>query len=118
MPDDGLTPEACGMKALQDIRRMLSERPVTDAATVAEPSKQTRAGKKAKKADIWNQLVEQQRVTHVLANLTEAQDDRINFRINGAIKAEFERLCRAGDSTLSKELKRFMVEAIKRQSLN
>lgn len=59
----------------------------------------------------------QDRVTKVLANLADTQDDRINFRINSAIKEEFDRLCRASQSSLSRELKRFMVEAIRKQRL-
>lgn len=59
----------------------------------------------------------QDRVTKVLSNLADTQDDRINFRINSVIKQEFERLCDVKQSTLSRELKRLMIEAIRRQKL-
>lgn len=61
---------------------------------------------------------EQVRVSELLLNLADNQDDRINFRINSVIKQEFERLCKVRKSTLSREIKRMMVQAIRRQSLS
>lgn len=58
---------------------------------------------------------ERDRVNLILANLADNEDSRINFRINSLIKEEFERLCRSRGSTLSRELRRFMVQAISRQ---
>jgi len=60
---------------------------------------------------------DQDRITEILASLSDSQNDRINFRINSVIKAEFERLCTVRKSTLSRELKRFMVESIRKQML-
>lgn len=58
-----------------------------------------------------------QRISKVLTSLADTQDDRVNFRINSTIKHEFESLCKAKGTTLSRELKRLMVEAIRRQML-
>lgn len=45
-------------------------------------------------------------------------DTRINVRINSALKAEFESLCKREHSTVSSEIKRFIVQALKRNSLS
>ncbi|WP_165666186.1 hypothetical protein [Metapseudomonas otitidis] len=58
---------------------------------------------------------ERDRVNLILANLADNEDARINFRTNSLIKEEFERLCRSRGSTLSRELRRFMAQAISRQ---
>lgn len=60
---------------------------------------------------------DQERITKILATLADSQNDRINFRINSVIKEEFERLCSNRSSTLSREIKRFMVESIRKQKL-
>lgn len=89
-----------GMDAVRDIRRMLGRDPETGENPALE-----------------NLAANKDRVINVLANLADTQDDRINFRINSVIKEEFERLCKARQSTLSRELKRLMVEAIRAQKL-
>lgn len=58
---------------------------------------------------------ERDRVNQILANLADNEDGRINFRINSVIKDDFDRLCRRRGSTLSRELRRFMLQAISRQ---
>ncbi|EMF0867887.1 hypothetical protein V2F01_007093 [Pseudomonas aeruginosa] len=100
MVGDDDSPEHRGDEALRDIRRMLGCDPATGENPVVQ---QLRAN--------------QERVSRVLANLADNQDDRINFRINSVIKEEFERLCKARGSTLSREIKRIMVEAIRKQKL-
>ncbi|AKE69984.1 TPA: hypothetical protein ACGJ7L_006651 [Pseudomonas aeruginosa] len=101
MVGDDDSPEHRGDEALRDIRRMLGRDPATGENPVIQ---QLRAN--------------QERVSRVLANLADNQDDRINFRINSVIKGEFDRLCKARGSTLSREIKRIMVEAIRKQKLN
>lgn len=98
---DAIQRQRCGNDFLPDIHRMLRRDPETGENPVDQ-----------------QRIANQDRVTKVLANLADNQDDRINFRINSAIKEEFERLCQARRSTLSRELKRFMVEAIRRQRLS
>lgn len=44
-------------------------------------------------------------------------DARINFRVNSALKSEFELLCDKNHTTISREIKRFMTEAIRVQKL-
>lgn len=44
-------------------------------------------------------------------------DSRINFRVNSALKSEFELLCDKNHTTISREIKRFMTEAIRVQKL-
>ncbi|MDH2244471.1 hypothetical protein N5J70_21275 [Pseudomonas sp. GD03909] len=56
-----------------------------------------------------------ERVNQILANLADNEDARVNFRINSAVKEEFERLCQQRSSTFSRELRRFMIQAISRQ---
>lgn len=56
-----------------------------------------------------------QRVNQILASLADNEDGRVNFRIQSALKAEFERLCQQRSSTLSRELRRFMIQTITRQ---
>jgi hypothetical protein len=55
------------------------------------------------------------RVNKILASLADNEDGRVNFRIQSALKAEFERLCQQRSSTLSRELRRFMIQTITRQ---
>lgn len=101
MGGDDKSRETRGDDVLREIRRQLGRDPDSPENLAIE---QLRAS--------------QERVSKVLANLADNQDDRINFRINSVIKEEFERLCQARQSTLSRELKRFMVEAIRRQRLS
>ncbi|WP_338524590.1 hypothetical protein NUH87_02635 [Pseudomonas batumici] len=100
MAGDDNSKGAHGDAVLRDIRRMLGR----DAESDEDP--------------VRRQLIDnQERITKVLANLADSNDGRINFRINSIIKEEFERLCNVRQSTLSRELKRFMIEAIRRQKL-
>jgi hypothetical protein len=45
-------------------------------------------------------------------------DAVINFRVSSSAKAEFERLCRENHSTVSRALKVFMFNSIKRGSIS
>jgi hypothetical protein len=89
-----------GNEALREIRRLTGRDPETGLDIQAEKIR-----------------ADQERVTKILATLADSQNDRINFRINSVIKEEFERLCNARSSTLSREIKRFMVESIRKQKL-
>lgn len=42
-------------------------------------------------------------------------DDRINFRVNAALKEQFEKVCVANHTTISREIKRFMTEVVRLQ---
>ena len=44
-------------------------------------------------------------------------DSRLNIRNSSALKSEFEALCKREHSTLSAEIKRFIVQSVKRNSL-
>lgn len=44
-------------------------------------------------------------------------DSTLNFRVNKGLKAEFDKLCRSNHSSTARELKRFMTEAIRTQTL-
>lgn len=100
MGGDDNSIDSQGDAAIRDLRRMLGRDPETGENHVERQL-----------------IANQERVTKVLANLADSQDGRINFRINSVIKDEFERLCKAKHSTLSRELKRLMIEAIRRQKL-
>lgn len=52
-----------------------------------------------------------------LAKAGEDLNDVINFRVNDGLKQEFENLCKANHTTVSRELKRFMSAAIFTQKL-
>lgn len=100
MAGDDNSRDSRGDAALRDLRRVLGRDPETG------------------ENPLERQLIaNQERITTLLTNLADSQDGRINFRINSVIKEEFERLCKAKESTLSRELKRFMIESIRRQKL-
>lgn len=99
MSRDG-DPQDQGMAAIRDLRKQLGFDP---------ESAESRA--------MHELRASQERVSKLLSTLGDTQDDRINFRINSLIKQEFERLCKARGSTLSREIKRFMVEAVRTQKL-
>lgn len=44
-------------------------------------------------------------------------NDTVNFRVNSGLKAEFDKLCRENHTSISRELKRFMTEAIRTQRI-
>ena len=89
-----------GNEALREIRRLTGRDPETGLNLQYEKIR-----------------ADQERITKILATLADSQNDRINFRINSVIKEEFERLCNNRSSTLSREIKRFMVESIRKQKL-
>ncbi|MEB3754864.1 hypothetical protein [Acinetobacter sp. MD2(2019)] len=40
-------------------------------------------------------------------------DDVVNFRVNGALKREFSKICKQNQSSASSELKRYMLQIVK-----
>lgn len=44
-------------------------------------------------------------------------DGTLNFRVNSGLKSEFDKLCRANHTNVAREIKRFMTEAIRSQTL-
>ena len=44
-------------------------------------------------------------------------DTVANFKVNSRVKSEFERICKDSHSSLSRELKLYMLEVIKRGRL-
>ncbi|MCU9474846.1 hypothetical protein OE312_32440 [Pseudomonas aeruginosa] len=44
-------------------------------------------------------------------------DATFNFRLNSGLKAEFEKLCKLNHTNSAREIKRFMIEAIRSQRL-
>lgn len=44
-------------------------------------------------------------------------DANINFRVNSALKDEFDHLCKLNHTSMARELKRFMTEAVRLQRL-
>lgn len=50
-----------------------------------------------------------------LERVGDELDDRVNFRINSALKNEFEKVCKQNHTTISREIKRFMTEVVKAQ---
>jgi len=99
MSRDG-DPQDKGMAAIRDLRTQLGLDP-----------------ENAESRAMHELRASQERVSKALSTLADTQDDRINFRINSLIKQEFERLCKARGSTLSREIKRFMVDAVRTQKL-
>lgn len=55
--------------------------------------------------------------TFALHQVGEELDSTINFRINLGLKTEFEKVCKQNHSSVSRELKRFMTEAVRTQSI-
>ncbi|KPX43056.1 hypothetical protein [Pseudomonas ficuserectae] len=51
------------------------------------------------------------------AQVDTALDATINFRIGSTLKSHFDELCRHEHTTVSRELKRYMTEAIRTQKL-
>lgn len=52
-----------------------------------------------------------------LAQVGADLDGTLNFRVNSGLKAEFDKLCRTNHTSAARELKRFMTEAIRSQTL-
>lgn len=52
-----------------------------------------------------------------LHHVGDELDSTINFRINSSLKSEFEKVCKRNHSSVSRELKRFMTEAVRTQSI-
>lgn len=50
--------------------------------------------------------------------LTGDLDSTVNFKINSTLKEEFEKLCKANHTNMSRELKIFMTKAVSAQTLN
>lgn len=44
-------------------------------------------------------------------------DDVINFRVSSVLKDEFSKICKDDQSTISRELKRYMLSIVKQGSL-
>lgn len=44
-------------------------------------------------------------------------DDVINFRVSSVLKDEFNKICKDDQSTISRELKRYMLSIVKQGSL-
>lgn len=61
-------------------------------------------------------LLHQQKVDEIKAASHEL-DDVINFRVSKRLKAEFNRICKDSQSTISRELKRYMLEAIEKERI-
>jgi len=47
----------------------------------------------------------------------EKQEQRINIRLNALLKKDFEDLCRSKHSTISAEIKRFIVRCVESKSI-
>lgn len=54
---------------------------------------------------------------YALHHVGDDLDSTVNFRINSALKAEFEKVCKQNHSSISRELKRFMTEVVRTQSI-
>lgn len=52
-----------------------------------------------------------------LSAVTSDLDDRINFRVNSGLKREFEKVCSANHTTVSREIKRFMTAVVRAQEI-
>lgn len=52
-----------------------------------------------------------------LHHIGDELDSTINFRINSVLKSEFEKVCKRNHSSISRELKRFMTEVVRTQSI-
>ncbi|MFG9382484.1 hypothetical protein ACEP1N_32940 [Pseudomonas aeruginosa] len=50
-----------------------------------------------------------------LERVGDELDDRVNFRVNSVLKAEFEAVCKQNHTTVSREIKRFMTEVVRAQ---
>jgi hypothetical protein len=65
-------------------------------------------------ADNLARKQERDKLVSEIMNTLDQLDAVINFRISSPAKAEFERLCKENHSTVSRELKVFIFNSIKR----
>ncbi|AXH56417.1 MULTISPECIES: hypothetical protein [Pseudomonas syringae group] len=67
------------------------------------------------------ELIRQQQTAYrgnvALAKVTSDLDSTLNFRVNSALKLEFDKLCKENHSTVARELKRYMTSAIAQSKL-
>lgn len=96
MGEGGDYREDLGMAAIKELRKDLAKRPALSEQDI--------------------ERLHRDYVARILANLADNEDGRINFRINSAIKKEFERLCGKQKSSVSRELRRYMISVVSRQS--
>ena len=52
-----------------------------------------------------------------IKNASHDLDDVINFRVSSVLKDEFNKICKDDQSTISRELKRYMLSIVKQGSL-
>ena len=60
-----------------------------------------------------NQKLKLQKIKSNISDL----DDVVTFRVNGALKKEFSRICKENQSSSSSELKRHMLKIVEQGSL-
>ena len=60
-----------------------------------------------------NQKLKLQKIKSNISDL----DDVVTFRVNGALKKEFSRICKENQSSSSSELKRYMLKIVDQGSL-
>lgn len=60
-----------------------------------------------------NQKLKLQKIKSNISDL----DDVFTFRVNGALKKEFSRICKENQSSSSSELKRYMLKIVEQGSL-
>lgn len=60
-----------------------------------------------------NQKLKLQKIKSNISDL----DDVVTFRVNGALKKEFSRICKENQSSSSSELKRYMLKIVEQGSL-
>ena len=51
-------------------------------------------------------------------DISHELDTTVNFKVNSVLKQEFEELCKARHSNVSRELKLFMLNSVRSGSLN
>jgi antitoxin component of RelBE/YafQ-DinJ toxin-antitoxin module len=53
----------------------------------------------------------------IVGTVGQDLDAVVNFRVNFILKIEFEKVCKAHDSTVSREIKRYMTEVVRAQRI-
>lgn len=71
----------------------------------------------AKASEVKDKDIENTYMPHRLEYIKKDLDATINFRVNSGLKFEFEHLCKSNQSTMAREIKRFMLEAVRSQRL-
>lgn len=56
---------------------------------------------------------ERQRHFEQLKSISHELDAVVNFKVNSAVKSEFDAICKDSHSTISRELKLYMLQVIK-----